>query len=132
VSSFCCLIVNNDNLDFAEIEKNIKLKPTDIYHKGEVKDSKYDKSEHSEDGWVYEVSFEDDKLGTTLDSFISDLLMFKEYIRQMSNKYHVRLWFDIYSDYAQINIALSPSVVQKISELGIGIDIQVYSHGDLE
>ncbi len=133
MSNFCSLIINGDKLDFEDIEKNIKLNPTDIYHKGGLKDKKYNNDVYSEDGWVYEVTFGDnDKVDDILSGFVSDVLIFKDYISSICHKYHVRLWCDIYSDYAQINILLSPSVLQKISDLGIGIDFQVYSHGDLE
>ncbi len=136
ISGYLCLRINGSKLDFDDINNNIKLQPTQVHHKGDTIESKYSrygKKTHIEDGWLYEVEFgATQNLNDVLNEFISTLSNCKDYLKIIYKEYYVRLWCDIYSDFAQFSIVLTPDTIKKIADVGIGFDIQMYSHGRLE
>lgn len=133
VSGYCCLRICGDRLDFAEINSNVRLQPTHVNRKGESNNCKYGYNKYVEDGWFYELEFTDiQNVNDVIHDFTNDLISYKEYLQEICKKNYVRLWCDIYSDYAQVSISFSSETLKRVSELGIGFDIQVYSHGDIE
>ena len=134
ISGFVALRIHSNKLDFDDISNNIKLQPTYICHKGDIITNRYkfgDKVQ-KEDRWLYEVKFDDSQdLDDVVNEFILKLSNCRNYIKMLYKKYYVRLWCDIYSDLAQFGISFTPDTIQKIAELGIGVDIQMYSYGEL-
>lgn len=132
IYGYISLRITSEKLDFDDINKNIDLVPTTLFKKGETRDSKYGRRTYSEDGWLYEVKFDDNEnIDIILSQFVSSIRGYKDYLQSIYNDYYVRLWCDIYSDSAQMGIEISPNTILKICTLGIGMDIQVYSHGDV-
>jgi hypothetical protein len=121
-----------ENLDFKEMKNNFKFEPTYLHLKGEPINSKYKygSKEYEEDSWLYEVEFnETQNINDVMFDFINIVIEHKDYLKKLSEKNYVRLWCDIYSDYAQLGFSFFPETCQRINELGIGIDIQIYSEG---
>lgn len=132
LSGYLCLRINGNKLNFDDINSGMKLQPTQVYHKGDIISSKYGNKVHTEEGWFYEVGFDGSQnLNDVVNEFVSTLSNCKSYLKVIYNDYYVRLWCDIYSDFAQLSMIFTPDTIQKIADLGIGFDIQLYSHGEL-
>ncbi len=127
-SGNCSLVIRGTELNFNEIEKNLKIKPSRLVTKGEVISKVIGKSQY--DLWIYDLKFEElKKTDQDLKKLLSILNPYKSYIQYIAKHADVRIKCYVQSDYAQINFELSPNVIAEIADMNIKLEISILSWG---
>lgn len=127
-SGNCSLIIRGQELNFNEIENNLRIKPSRVVKKGEVISKVVGESEY--DFWVYDIKMDEEK---NPDQILADLLSIlipcRAYVQNVAKYADVRMKCYVQSDYAQINFELSPNVIKKLACMEIKVEISILSWG---
>jgi len=130
-SGNCSLVIRGHELNFKEIEENLKIKPSRIIKKGQVVSEVIGESEF--DIWVLEIKFKEEEIpNNILAEVISVLTPYKVYIQGLSKWSDVRIKCYVQSKYAQINFELYPNVINELSSMGIKLEISILSWGGVK
>ncbi|CAH1193928.1 hypothetical protein PAECIP111892_01353 [Paenibacillus auburnensis] len=116
-------------MNFEEITTNINLQPVKIKRKGEPITSK---QVMKDDYWSYKVKFGDRHFDTALDSFLNDLMPSEKYIKRISMKHEVYIFFSTRSRLGQMGFELKPNVLRVMADLNIRFEVHVLSNGEAE
>lgn len=130
-SGYCSLIITGENLDFDLIEKNLKIKVSEKWKKGQlinvvVGESKKDFIRFNK---KMEMKLNPNQ---TLNLLLDNLLRSEKFLLDLKKESEMYIKCYVQSDYAQINYVLSPEVLIKIVKLGIELEICVISWGKVE
>jgi ribosomal 50S subunit-recycling heat shock protein len=127
-SGNCGLVIRGHELNFNEIQNNLKIKPSRAVKKGEVISKVVGESEY--DLWVYEIKLnEAKKPDQILEDLLSILNPHKAYIQNIAKYADVRMKCYVQSDYAQIYFELSPNVIKELASMEIKLEISILSWG---
>lgn len=131
-SGSCSLIIRGkDELNFNEINERLKIMPSGMVKKGEVK-YKCD-GEIKKDVWIYKIIMEKSKEpNDTLEKLLDDLKPFEAYIKEINKSVDVSITCYVQSDLAQVGFDFSPNVIMKLAGLGIKFGISILSWGQVE
>jgi hypothetical protein len=127
----CSLIIRGSELNFKEIENNLKVTPSRVVKKKEIISELVGESEY--DLWVYEMKLDDvKKLNQILTVLLLTLNPCKAYMQNVSNYSDVRIKCYIQSDYAQINFELLPDIIKELANMEIKLEFSILSWGGVD
>jgi hypothetical protein len=131
-SGSCSLIIyGNDKLNFDEIKENLKIKPSNIVKKGEIKYKCG--GEIKSDAWIYKIEMEEGKEpNETLERLLKDLKPSIGYLKKLDESVDVSITCYVQSDLAQIGFDFSSDVIRDLAELSIKFGISILSWGQVE
>lgn len=129
----CLRIIGKESLNFEDIEAKLPIKPNSKNRKNDRhinivgKETKYI---IKADSIIYNIRVEKgeepcDAIRRSLNSF----LPYKNYLKSLKETCYTCFRISITSDYAQIYYELPPDIVELISELGLEIEISIFSMG---
>ena len=124
----CSLIIRGTELDFENISREIQVQPSRIGRKGESigKGNRV----FPNDSWSYEVKSDGDLLADeTLNRFLLTLASAKAFLQSLQPASDVCIRFFVQSDYAQIGFDIQPSTIVKLAELGLRLEVSIFSWG---
>ncbi|WP_165976258.1 DUF4279 domain-containing protein [Bacillus salipaludis] len=123
-------IIRGIDLSPDEITKMLNLKPSKVRKKGEIitKDIKMKDSY-----WNYQVKFKGyDELNQALEKFLSTLLPYKAFIREISEGFDAYIFFSLRSNLGQIGFDLQPKTLRALGDLNIRFEVNILSYGEVE
>lgn len=124
----CKLVIRGGNLNLAEIEKNLQIKPTRLVKKGEVLCDVVGKSQY--DIWVVEKEIDENRTpAEALKSIITMISPSKEYLQSLTCFAELIIKCYIQSEYAQINFDISPDILKDLAHMNIKFEISILSWG---
>ena len=130
-SGYCSLIIKGDNLDLDLIAETLEITVSEKRKKGEIINSiigeiQYDfiRFDEKMDG-----KYNPDK---TLTGLLNKLMANEAFLKKLSEDACIYIDCFVQSDYAQINYVLSSKTLSKISQLGIDLEISIFSWGGVE
>ena len=130
-SGFCSLIVEGNNLDLDLIEKTLRIEAWKKWKKGEIINDIIGKIEKDF------IRFNEKTEGKynpdeTMTALINKLMENKEFIKELSKKAYICLVCYVQSDYAMIGYTLSAKTLNMINELGVDLEISIFSWGGVK
>ena len=130
-NGYCSLIIKGDNLDFDLIEETLKIKVSEKRRKGEIVNRVIGAVQDDFIRFDEKVSgkYNPDK---TLISLLNKLVNHEVFLKNLSQKAFVFINCYVQSDYAQINYVLSAKALNMIAQLGIGLEISIFSWGGVK
>lgn len=126
IMNFVNFRIASQNIDLKEVNKYLNIIPTHICKKGDTHYDKITKKTftYSENVWTYDIKIENlDETEDKISEFIDLFYQSKEYIQRLAVTHKITLWVTVYQETYQYNLHFSKSVLGKISELGIDVDI---------
>lgn len=127
-TGYCSFIVKGHEINFKELEKNIKIKATKIFKEGEVESKIIGKNNF--DLMRFDQKFtNEENPNDALIKLLELIVNLDTYLEKLKSEYDVHLKCFVQSDNAQINFKLSPEVMEKIAKLGIDLEVSVLSWG---
>ena len=128
---FCSLIVEGDNLDLDLIEKTLKMEASKKRKKGEIVNDIIGEMKNDS------IRFDEKTMGEynpdkTMFALINKLMDNKTFIKDLSNRAHIYLVCYVQSDYAMIDYTLSAKTLNVINELGVDLEISIFSWGGVK
>ena len=130
-SGYCSLIIKGDNLDLDLIAETLEITVSEKRKKGEIINS-----------IIGEIQYDfirfNEKLGgkynpeKTLTTLVDKLMNHEMFLKNLSTDACIYLKCFVQSDYAQIDYVLSSKTLNKISQLGIDLEISIFSWGGVE
>lgn len=124
-------LIRDKELDFKNISTCLKIEPTKITTKGQfVTSSRIAKF----DVWRYEKIYMDiNNISMVLEELIDELLKKQKYIITLLSQYdYVGITCYVVSELGQIGISLTEAVIKKLNALGIGVNFDIISYGEVE
>jgi hypothetical protein len=83
--------------------------------------------------WIHTVEFTESNFASKIDVFIEHLVRCKGNISLLLSKYQrVDLNFFIRTNLSEFEFMLPIGVVTKLAELGIGVEVNLLSYGDVD
>lgn len=130
-SGYCSLIIKGDDLDFDLIEETLKIEVSEKRRRGEVVNRTIGAVQSDFIRFNEKVSgkYNPDK---TLISLLNKLMDHEVFLKNLSQRAAVFINCYVQSDYAQINYVLSVETLNKIAQLGIGLEISIFSWGGVK
>lgn len=124
-------VISDYDLKFEEINKNIKVNPTKIIHKGqEITANKL----APYDIWSHEIKkSKDTSITDSIYTLLYQIAPYSSYIKKISTQYReVVINCYIRSDMGQLGFEISREVIEKLNEIGIGLNLHILSFGFAE
>jgi hypothetical protein len=124
-------VISDYDLKFEEINKNIKVNPTKIIHKGqEITANKL----APYDIWSYEIKkSKDTSITDSIYTLLDQIAPYSSYIKKISTQYReVVINCYIRSDMGQLGFEISREVIEKLNKIGIGLNFHILSFGFAE
>jgi hypothetical protein len=122
-----------EKLNFNEISENLNMKPTELYKKGNTFKIGKRTCETENDAWYYIVQFdEDSNPNEILEQILEGLQTSKEYINNLSKSVYISIRYAIQSEMAQIYFEFPSSILKKLSEFNINLEMSIFSWGGVE
>ncbi|MPM22895.1 hypothetical protein SDC9_69355 [bioreactor metagenome] len=79
-----------------------------------------------EDVFSFDRRYDTDKTeDAAINEFITELLPKKDYIRSLSSSHLVMFWLSVYPDEYHTNIRFSNDTINKLSEFGIELNVEI-------
>lgn len=130
-SGYCSLIIKGDDLDFDLIEETLKIEVSEKRRRGEVVNRTIGAVQNDFIRFNEKMSgkYNPDK---TLISLLNKLMDHEVFLKNLSQKAAVFINCYVQSDYAQINYVISVETLNKIAQLGIGLEISIFSWGGVK
>lgn len=119
------LSIYGDTLDFLEIEKRLNLSPLRIVKKGKKIGKKT-----TSDGAFFEKEFNSINFTDICNNFLDTILLNSGDIKEVSLEKEVKITLYIRSEYGQIDVNLTPEIIEKLAKLSLDADIDILSFGD--
>ena len=120
--TFIYLRIEGDELDFQDLEKQLKTRPTWVHKKGERFEDKrfHETVVYEKDCWMYEMEAEEGMtIGVLLDRFLNVLEADCAALRDLSAYYDIKFYVSAYPDSRHYSIDFSEAQLQKISSYHI-------------
>ena len=129
INGKCSLIIRGEFIDVEEVERNMNLKASRCYKKGQNVSETV--GEILQDVWIYEVNF-DERL--SLENALLEVVSQTEasYIKEIKQVYEVVLQCHVVSELAQIRFELSNYALMKLQESGLDLRFSIFSWGEAE
>lgn len=133
----CCIRIFNENgrMDLSEIENNLPIEPTRRYKVGDNyinAANRPTKRVVENDIWLYQFgNQEKEDIFQSMKRNLQLFLPYKEYLRDLAQKYSVCFRISMTSDFAQMYLELPVDIIQLISELGLTMEISILSLGQV-
>lgn len=123
------LIIRGEFINVEEIERNMNLKASRSYKKGQIISETV--GENLQDVWIYEVNFNE---SLSLENALLKVVSQTEasYIKEIKQVYEVVLQCHVVSELAQIRFGLSNYALMKLQESGIDLRFSIFSWGVVE
>ncbi len=130
-SGYCSLIIKGDDLDFGLIEETLKIEVSEKRRRGEAVNRTIGAVQNDFIRFNEKLSgkYNPDK---TLISLLNKLMDHEVFLKNLSQRAAVFVNCYVQSDYAQINYVLSVETLNKIAQLGIGLEISIFSWGGVK
>lgn len=130
-SGFCSLIITGDNLDLDLIEDTLKIEASEKWKKGEIFNRLIGEIQNDFIRFNEKTSgkYNPDK---TLNILLDKLLNNEAFLKNLRRSACISIRCFVQSDYAQVDYTLSATTLNKITQLGIGLEISVLSWGGVE
>ncbi len=124
------LMIRGEGLDPEELESLLTLKATSFIRKGELL-SRLPRIEATEDLWVHEIPLTDPNgADTQLNQLLGVLLSRSPDLRTLTERCQVALRLYVRSNRAHISYRLMPTTLQKLTVLGLPIELSSLSWGE--
>ena len=123
------LIIRGEFINVEEIERNMNLKASRSYEKGQIISETV--GENLQDVWIYEVNFNE---SLSLENALLEVVSQTEasYIKEIKQVCEVVLQCHVVSELAQIRFGLSNYALMKLQESGIDLRFSIFSWGVVE
>lgn len=110
-SGNCSLVIRGTEIDFGEIDINLKVKPTRIIRRGDVLSKTIGPSQY--DIWIYEIKHDESgDPNKTLKTLLSIFKSSGDFLRMTSKLVDVSVKCFVQSDLAQIGFEFSPRLLK--------------------
>ena len=124
------LMIRGEALAQEALDRELGLTATSFIRKGELL-SRVPRIEATEDVWVHEIPLtkpegEDSALNTLLET----LLARGAYVRELASRRRVALRLYVRSKRAHITYRLMPQTLQKLTEIGLPLELSSLSWGE--
>lgn len=130
-SGNCSLVIRGTEIDFGEIDINLKIKPTRIIRRGDVLSKTIGPSQY--DIWIYEIRHDESgDPNKTLKTLLSIFKSSGDFLRMTSKLVDVSVKCFVQSDLAQIGFEFSPEVIKNLADIGIKFELSILSWGGVE
>jgi len=121
-------IICGNQLDFEEIKEKIKLIPTRVTRKGDIKSKVTGVSQY--DIWIYEQKFVSrSEIMESMENLLKILKPSQEYIHEIANKFNVAMRCYIQSDLAQVGMIIPSRMVVELATMDLNLEISIFSWG---
>lgn len=126
---YCSFTVKGHDMDFNEIEQEIKIEASKKIIEGEEISKVLGKNKFDLISFDKAIDEENRIPNDVLEELLDLILSSKKYVRELQKKYDVFVKCFMQSDYAQMSYRLSPTVIKKLAELNIDFEISILSWG---
>lgn len=118
--------ISDYQLNFEEINKNIKLNPTKLIIKGQKITTK---KIAPYDIWLYDIKkSKDTNIADTIYTLLEHITPYIDYIKKFSTQYReVVINCYIRSDMGQLGFEIPHEVIEKLNSIGIDIGFHILS-----
>lgn len=124
------LMIRGEALQEQELAEKLSLIATGLIRKGELL-NRVPHIEATEDVWVYEIPLtEPEGEDTALTSLLETLLARREFLKELTERYGVVLRLYVRSNRAHITYRLMPATLQKLTEIGLPLELSSLSWGE--
>ena len=123
---FIDLVIRGIGLCNDEISTRLDMTPNRFNKKGDTHKDKYTNKTtiYSEDSWYAGIEIKQgESPEDALTRFVDILHPHSDYIKSLSTSFDVILWLSLYPDDEQMNVHLSPSMISRICDMCISIDV---------
>lgn len=124
--NFVKLRISGEDIDLEKVSSTLNMTPKFICKKNDINYNKITNQPitYSEDCWIAGIEIEhEEETERKILEFIDLLYKNKNTIQQLSMMHHITLWITLNQDTTQYNLHFSKEVLNKVSDLGIDIDI---------
>lgn len=130
-SGYCSLIITGDKLNLDLIEDTLNITASEKQKKGEIFNKIIGKVQYDF------IRFNEKTNGKynpneTLMTLLNKLIANEEFLKDLSKNACIYIKCYVQSDYAQVNYMLSANTLNKIAQLGIGLEISIVSWGGIK
>lgn len=128
---YCSLIITGDKLDFDLIEDTLKIEASEKRKKGEIFNRVIGevRSDFIRFNEKMSGQYNPDK---TLNILLDKLINNEAFLKKISENACIYIKCYVQSDYAQVNYILSATTLNKITQLGISLEISILSWGGVK
>ena len=124
------LMIRGEALQKQELAEKLSLTATGLIRKGELL-SRVPRIEATEDVWVYEIPLTDPEgEDTALNALLETLLARRDLLEELTRRYRVVLRLYVRSNRAHITYRLMPQTLQKLTEIGLPLELSSLSWGE--
>lgn len=124
------LMIRGEALQEQELAEKLSLTATGLIRKGELL-SRVPRIEATEDVWVYEIPLTDPEgEDTALNALLETLLVRRNFLEELTRRYRVVLRLYVRSNRAHITYRLMPQTLQKLTEIGLPLELSSLSWGE--
>ena len=124
------LMISGENLSQAQVEAGLDLVATSFIEQGSLL-SRLPRIEATEDLWVHEISLTSpDGTDTALNGLLETLLAHKPFLNALAAKCQITLRLYVRSSRAHITYSLMPATLQKLTEVGLPLELSSLSWGE--
>ncbi len=124
------LMIRGEALQEQELAEKLSLTATGLIRKGELL-SRVPRIEATEDVWVYEIPLTDPEgEDTALNALLETLLARRNFLEELTRRYRVVLRLYVRSNRAHITYRLMPQTLQKLTEIGLPLELSSLSWGE--
>ena len=125
------LMIRGEALQEQELAEKLSLTATGLIRKGELL-SRVPRIEATEDVWVYEIPLTDPEgEDTALNALLETLLARRNFLEELTRRYRVVLRLYVRSNRAHITYRLMPQTLQKLTEIGLPLELSSLSWGEV-
>lgn len=123
------LMIRGEALQKQELAEKLSLTATGLIRKGELL-SRVPRIEATEDVWVYEIPLTaPEGEDTALNALLETLLARRNFLEELTRRYRVVLRLYVRSNRAHITYRLMPQTLQKLTEIGLPLELSSLSWG---
>ena len=124
------LMIRGEALQKQELAEKLSLTATGLIRKGELL-SRVPRIDATEDVWVYEIPLTaPEGEDTALNALLETLLARRNFLEELTRRYRVVLRLYVRSNRAHITYRLMPQTLQKLTEIGLPLELSSLSWGE--
>ena len=124
------LMIRGEALQKQELAEKLSLTATGLIRKGELL-SRVPRIEATEDVWVYEIPLTaPEGEDTALNALLETLLVRRNFLEELTRRYRVVLRLYVRSNRAHITYRLMSQTLQKLTEIGLPLELSSLSWGE--
>lgn len=124
------LMIRGEALQEQVLAEKLSLTATGLIRKGELL-NRVPHIEATEDVWVHEIPLtEPEGEDTALTTLLETLLARRDFLKELTERYEVVLRLYVRSNRAHITYRLMPATLQKLTEIGLPLELSSLSWGE--